>query len=150
VVKDEDLFTIYKYVYNHFDLTIIPYKALKSTCQFLNFNFTLYNPRLRLIQWTNWILKDDHLLKNCKALHSFELIEALDERGIFIFIVGMKLMVNIGKNDQMKLLKSHVEFTQGLKDVASRYRSSRGKDCELDINDEVAMGTLMILRLLTR
>ncbi|KAJ3142522.1 hypothetical protein HK100_002191 [Physocladia obscura] len=80
--------------------------------RFLNFTFPFVAPRTRMIQWADWIIKDDALLlrEGVNHLNWFELIEALEERG-FTQLDG------IDETRMRAMLIAHARFTKTLMDV---------------------------------
>eukprot|EP00842_Homolaphlyctis_polyrhiza_P001525 jgi/Hompol1/2373/HPOL_005974-RA len=71
----------------------------------------------RLLQWGDWIIKDDKLIRQdgVKSLSEFELYEALNERG-YIPTPGMRV------RDLEAMVSKHTAFSAKLLDIAVRYR----------------------------
>ncbi|KAJ3075693.1 hypothetical protein HDU98_007250 [Podochytrium sp. JEL0797] len=89
---------------------------------FLNLNFPFLTPRTRLIQWADWILKDDAMIRR-EGVHSmtrFELLEALEERG-FINLADASL------DDMRSTLKYHTKCTKWIMDAIVGKRSMDSK-----------------------
>ncbi|KAJ3348094.1 hypothetical protein HDU83_001580 [Entophlyctis luteolus] len=90
-----------------------------SFASFLNFTFPFVFPRQRLLQWADWIIKDDGMLRRdgIGQLSWYELVEALEERGF------TRIDPQTVTEDEMRhMLAEHVRFTKNLMDsiVAKR------------------------------
>lgn len=83
-VSNSDLFDLYPFIYTHFNLLSLPNESLIEFSRFLCLALPSISSRSKIIQWADWILKDDALIRaEPRNLTQFELLEILDERGLF-------------------------------------------------------------------
>ncbi|KAJ3289415.1 hypothetical protein HDU79_004085 [Rhizoclosmatium sp. JEL0117] len=85
---------------------------------YLNFTAPHLFPRTRLLQWADWILKDDAMLRRegVSNLSNQELLEALEER-------GFKQLDGLNVQEMRALLTKHTKWTKTFHDAVLTKRA---------------------------
>lgn len=89
-------------------------------------------PKIRLLKWIDWILKDDVLIdkEGVRSLTEFELMEALCDRGYSI---------NESLADSRLMLSNHIKFSKEMQTLCLK-----GKE-KLDALDKGAILSAMMI-----
>jgi hypothetical protein len=92
---------------------------LKKMSAFVGISMPSIWGRPRFLQWADWILKDNQLIKDqgIQSLSNYELVEALLERGFKLFHIGFAFkMPREGDVVEMRRsLSSYVDLIQTVK-----------------------------------
>ncbi|KAI8612488.1 hypothetical protein BC830DRAFT_1136492 [Chytriomyces sp. MP71] len=98
---------------------------------FLNLTFPAAVPRPRLLQWADWILKDDFMIRRegVRDMTPFELVEALEER-------GYTRLSDLSLDAMREMLLAHSRFTKMLMDTIV---SKRANETAVVYEDEYAV-----------
>lgn len=168
-----DLVSLYPLFRDHLSIVVLPQRQLAMWAHFLNHGLPFLLPRLRLVRWIDWTLKDDALLQieGVNSMTGYELMEACDERGAvdsesppdtryadtslhlffsnqnsgFLNIVGTK------KDEAKVLLAAHIRYTKMLVETAYRLRPQGDKNrsglpnTPLDVREIGAIGSMIML-----
>ena len=103
----------------------------------MGLGFPQIAPRTRLLQWIDWILKDDALIRKqgVKSLSTHELLEALDERGLSHFAQSSMAQCR-------NLLSMHLSQTERLMQLCHR----KGSDGQYILDRGAILGAVMAMR----
>ncbi|KAJ3010304.1 UNVERIFIED_CONTAM: hypothetical protein HDU68_002191 [Siphonaria sp. JEL0065] len=94
---------------------------------FLHFTAPQLFPRTRLLQWADWILKDDAMIRRegVRAMTWHELVEALEERG-FTRLEGLSMI------ELQNTLTQHTKWTKLVMDAIVTKRSNEKQAVYVD------------------
>ncbi|KAI9324330.1 hypothetical protein BDR26DRAFT_881626 [Obelidium mucronatum] len=95
---------------------------------FLHHTFPFVFPRTRLIQWADWILKDDAIIRRegVQSMTRLELLEALEER-------GFTALQDVSVEEMKSTLLSHTKWTKLAFDTIV---NKRNWEKGVDVNSE--------------
>ncbi|KAI9330372.1 LETM1-like protein-domain-containing protein [Zopfochytrium polystomum] len=104
----------------------LPYGVAVKMASSLGYGLPSVFPKTRLLQWADWVIKDDELLSRTGGVNNLttpELVEALEERGYIALSTGS------ASPDVLRTqLANHLKFTQSLLQSAEAQRPTRLKD----------------------
>ncbi|KAI8898247.1 LETM1-like protein-domain-containing protein [Globomyces pollinis-pini] len=137
----------YPFFFHHLNTLVLPNSLLKDFNRYLGHPISFVFMLPRLLQWIDWIIKDDQLLKvqRSNVLSDYECVEAMEERGF-----KELLPTNTNIKEFKKSIEQHVDFSTQLVQYAKRNRFLLNRDLgkegnELMTIDYCTLATIFIL-----
>ncbi|KAL2912626.1 hypothetical protein HK105_207842 [Polyrhizophydium stewartii] len=116
-VKEADFLEMYNFFWHHLNVLSSPTSLLQPIGAFMQISLPFIYPRARMLQWGDWIIKDDKLLRQdgIKTLSDYELFEALQER-------GYAPPIDMPTPQLQAMLSKNTEFASRIVESAVRHR----------------------------